>query len=167
MDEERRSLIYARDVLDFVTVSTEYCTMMDTLHTYSQEKFVQYALKLLPLLYLKAQLLPDLELDDREGIEKYVSEEEWNRVNFQVKKIMDNLDNYTESAGRFEANETSSISENFADIYQDLRDFVYLYSTGVDEIMYDGLGEVKLTFKEILGATCCEFITNFASLLLS
>ena len=151
MEEERRNLIYARDVLDFVTVSTEYCTLMDSLHTYTQEKFIQYTLKLLPLIYMKAQLLPDIELDDREGIEKYVSEEEWNKVNLQIHKIMDNLDQYTESAGRIDSNESSSVSENFADIYQDLRDFVYLYSTGVDEIMYDGVGEVNYSFKEYWG----------------
>ncbi len=151
MDEEKRNLLYARDVLDFVAVGTEYTTMMDNLHEYSQKKFIKYNLKLLPLLYMKAHLLPPFEVEEPETIEKFVSEEEWSRVKLQVEKLMDELDTYKENVGRFEANETNSLSENFADIYQDIKDFTSLYNSTVDELMHDGIAEASRTFKEYWG----------------
>ncbi len=151
MDEEKRNLLYARDVLDFLAVATEYTTMMDNLHEYSQKKFIKYNLKLLPLLYMKAHLLPPFEIEEPETIEKFVSEEEWNRVKLRVEQLMDELDTYKENIGRFEANETNSLSENFADIYQDLKDFTSLYNSTVDELMHDAIAEAGRTFKEYWG----------------
>jgi hypothetical protein len=151
MEEERLSVLYSKDVVDFVTVSTEYITMLDALHEYSQESFIKYNLKLLPLLYMKAHLLPELEVDEPETLEKFVSEEEWNRVKLQTQQLMGVLDEYKENIGRFEENEVNALSENFADIYQDIKDFVSLYSTSVDELMNDAVAEVVRTFKEYWG----------------
>ena len=151
MEEEKLSVIYSKDVLDFVTVATEYITMMDSLHEYSQESFIKYNLKLLPLLYMKAHLLPELEVTEPETIEKFVSEEEWSRVKLQTKQLMGELDEYKENVGRFEENEVNALSENFADIFQDIKDFSSLYSTAVDELMKDAVAEVVRTFKEYWG----------------
>jgi hypothetical protein len=151
MEEDKLSVLYSKDVLDFVTVATEYITMMDSLHEYSQESFIKYNLKLLPLLYMKAHLLPEIEVYEPETIEKFVSEEEWSRVKLQTQQLMGELDNYKENLGRFEENEVNSLSENFADIYQDIKDFSRLYSTSVDEFMQDAVGEAVRTFKEYWG----------------
>ncbi len=151
MEEDKRNLLYSRDVLDFVTVATEYVTLMDSLHEYSQKKFIQYTLRLLPLMYMKAQLLPEFEISEPETLEKFVSEEEWSRVKLQLEQKLDKLDTYKENIGRFEANEENSLSENFADIFQDIKDFTSLYSTAVDELMKDAVAEVKRTFKEYWG----------------
>lgn len=151
MEEEKRNLLYSRDVLDFVTVATEYVTLMDSLFEYSQKKFIGYTLKLLPLLYMKAQVLPDFEIEEPETLEKFVSEEEWNKVKLQLEQKMGELDTYKESMGRFEPNEENSLSENFADIYQDIKDFTSLYSTSVDELMHDAVAEAKRTFRDYWG----------------
>ncbi|MFO7863390.1 MAG: DUF5063 domain-containing protein [Salinivirgaceae bacterium] len=151
MEEDKRNQLYGKDVLDFVTVATEYTTMLDSLHEYSQHGFIKYTLKLLPLLYMKAHLLPDFKIDEPETIEKFVSEEEWNRVKLQLEQLMGELDTYKENIGRFEENEINSLSENFADIYQDIKDFNNLYATAVDEFMRDAVAEVKRTFNEYWG----------------
>ncbi|MDA3867483.1 MAG: DUF5063 domain-containing protein [Salinivirgaceae bacterium] len=151
MEEDKRNQLYGKDVLDFVTVATEYTTMLDSLHEYSQYGFIKYTLKLLPLLYMKAHLLPDFEIEEPETIEKFVSEEEWSRVKLQLEQLIGELDNYKENIGRFEENEINSLSENFADIYQDIKDFNNLYATSVDEFMRDAVAEVKRTFKEYWG----------------
>jgi hypothetical protein len=151
MEEDKRNQLYGKDVLDFVTVATEYTTMLDSLHEYSQYGFIKYTLKLLPLLYMKAHLLPDFEIEEPETIEKFVSEEEWSRVKLQLEQLIGELDKYKENIGRFEENEINSLSENFADIYQDIKDFNNLYATSVDEFMRDAVAEVKRTFKEYWG----------------
>jgi len=151
MEENTVPQIYSKEVLEFVAVATEFTIVTDELYNYSQKQFIQYAAKLLPLLYIKAQLLPDATAEDPEGIEKFVSEEEWTKIKLQVEQLMGDLDEYKENIGRFEANETNSISENFADIYQDIKDFTSLYNTAVDELMNDAVAEVKRTFSEYWG----------------
>lgn len=151
MEENTVPQIYSKEVLEFVAVATEFTIVTDELYNYSQKQFIQYAAKLLPLLYIKAQLLPDATAEDPESVEKFVSEEEWTKIKLQVEQLMGDLDEYKENIGRFEANETNSISENFADIYQDIKDFTSLYNTAVDELMNDAIAEVKRTFSEYWG----------------
>lgn len=151
MEDNTTPQIYSKEVLDFVAVATEFTIVTDELFNYTQRQFIQYSLKLLPLIYMKAQLLPDVNIDDPDGIEKFVTEEEWNKIKLQVAQLLGELDDYKENIGRFEANETNSISENFADIYQDIKDFTSLYNTAVDELMNDAVAEVKRNFIDYWG----------------
>ena len=59
--EKEENPIYERNTLEFVTVALEYCTFVETAGNTGLFDFVDKATKLLPLLYLKASLLPDLE----------------------------------------------------------------------------------------------------------
>ena len=45
-----------------------------------------------------------------------------------------------------------TISEDLADIYQDLRDFTSIYSQGMEELMNDAAWELKERFNEHWGA---------------
>ena len=45
----------------------------------------------------------------------------------------------------------SSISENIADIYQDLKDFILSYRIGTLEVMNDALGECRNNFEQYWG----------------
>ena len=46
---------------------------------------------------------------------------------------------------------TSSISENLADIYQDLKDFIMLYRTGDELVMQEALWECQENFRTYWG----------------
>ena len=45
----------------------------------------------------------------------------------------------------------SSISENMADIYQDIKDFLLLYQTGTNEVMNDAVWECRMNFENFWG----------------
>jgi hypothetical protein len=45
----------------------------------------------------------------------------------------------------------TSISENMADIYQDLKDFLLLYQTGTVEVMNDAVWECRMNFENFWG----------------
>ena len=54
--------IYAHDTLEFVTVAAEYCALLERTTDNGQQttdELVGTLLKLLPLLYMKVQLLPE------------------------------------------------------------------------------------------------------------
>ena len=46
---------------------------------------------------------------------------------------------------------SASLAENFADIYQDLKNFIMLYSIGTNDIMNDALWECKMNFEQYWG----------------
>ena len=45
----------------------------------------------------------------------------------------------------------STISENMADIYQDIKDFLLLYQTGTAEVMNDAVWECRMNFENFWG----------------
>ena len=62
--EKEENPIYERNTLEFVTVALEYCTFVETAGNTGLFDFVDKATKLLPLLYLKASLLPEVESEE-------------------------------------------------------------------------------------------------------
>ena len=53
MDER----IYSKNIIEFVTVSAEYCAFIERVPELEKEEFLDKIIKILPLLYLKATLL--------------------------------------------------------------------------------------------------------------
>ena len=73
--EKENNPIYERNTLEFVTVALEFCTFVETAGEKGLFDFVDKAVKLLPLLYLKATLLPDVEPDEDDEPELTVTED--------------------------------------------------------------------------------------------
>ena len=71
---ENKNPIYAPVTLEFVTVALEYCSFLEKANEGSLFAFVDKATKLLPLLYLKAALLPPIEPDEEAELETTVTE---------------------------------------------------------------------------------------------
>ena len=71
--EKEENPIYERNTLEFVTVALEYCTFVETAGNTGLFDFVDKATKLLPLLYLKASLLPEVESEEETELELSVS----------------------------------------------------------------------------------------------
>lgn len=115
--------------------------------------FVDTLMKLLPLLYLKAALLPKYEvLDDEYYVEDYVTEDNYNIVRANISIIMgekdDYLDVFMEDMKYSETPILATVSENLADIYQELKNFVMAYKNASDEEqMMNALAEVKDSFQ--------------------
>ena len=63
----------------------------------------------------------------------------------------DYLEVFDEKMNESEGPVVSSISENFADIYQDIKDFLLLYQTGTNEVMNDAIWECRLNFETFWG----------------
>ena len=60
MDER----IYSKNIIEFVTVSAEYCAFIERTPELEKEEFVDKIIKILPLLYLKATLLSPEEPEE-------------------------------------------------------------------------------------------------------
>ncbi len=152
MERDFEELVYSENVIGFTRLATEYCNLLDGVVLLSQKEFVDKAHRLLPLIYLKAIILPDTEPEMPEMIDKEVTQEEWDAVYQTLLKKLGNIDEYTEVFDSLnDEKQINSLSEGFADIYQDLKDYVSLYNMGTPEIMNDAIWDCKNNFKEYWG----------------
>lgn len=152
MDNNIEDIVYSENVLGFTTLATEYCNLLDGMVLVSQKEFIDKAHRLLPLLYLKAIILPDTEPEMPEMIDKEVTQEEWEAVNQTLQKKLKGVDAYREVLDALnDDQQMNSLSEGFTDIYQDLKDYLSLYSMGTPEIMNDAIWECKNNFKQYWG----------------
>lgn len=156
-------VLYAKDTLEFVTVATEFCVTLEQCMGREQEEFVQRMLKLLPLIYLKVQLLPQLDEVDYFMPDEQVTEEDYEYVRQCVAAIMGDDDMYEDSTYDMEMQQTEqlcwkTVSEGLADLYQPLRNFVTAYRLEVEDCMATTLSYVQETFRCSWGVTLVDVL---------
>jgi hypothetical protein len=153
--ENKADLVYSGHVVEFVAVANEYCKYMEHAGEIKGEELLKIMQRLLPLLYLKASLLPDFNPYFEDGNEKFVTEFDWQRINGMLRKNFGSADDYLEvfdeRSNEADGPVISSISENMADIYQDMKNFLLLYQTGTNEVMNDAIWECRLNFENYWG----------------
>ncbi|MCD6354673.1 MAG: DUF5063 domain-containing protein [Prolixibacteraceae bacterium] len=150
-----QQIIYSKNVVEFVTVANEFCNSIEQVNNQTIRENILKLQKILPLLYLKAALLPEVEkvLDDE--LEKYVSELDYNVLHQKWLQQLGENDSFYEvfdpSIQFGQETVTASISESILDIYQDLKDFLTAYSIGNEEVMNDALFECIFHFEDSWG----------------
>jgi uncharacterized protein DUF5063 len=153
MDQVNNELA-SRNVLEFVTIANEYCALVENIFDTEKGVFVDKSVKILPFMYLKGMLLPDLEMISEDLVPKFVTEEEWETINNDVANLLGDDNVYKEVFDPLvdlEEPREMTLSENFADLYQDIKDFLSLYHQGSLEDMNDAIFECKQTFKQYWG----------------
>ena len=141
---ETGKIIYDKNVLSFVAVSVEFCHTLESDEELSREAWVAKMLRILPLLYVKGLMLPnELEMINEEFPPLFVREEDYARVATNVAKIMREediyLDVFVEEMKYSDRPISAFVSENIADIYQDIRNFVSIYQFELTNQMQDAL----------------------------
>lgn len=153
--EGKDSIIMNRDVVEFVTVSVEFCAFLEKFEKITRREMAGYMLKVLPLIYIKATLLPKIDAIGMGEVESFVKEDDYEAVRSYVSINFADLDTYLDVfVEDFKYSETpvmKTISEDIADIYQDVRDFVSNYRSGVEDIVVDALAQVKENFEMFWG----------------
>ena len=147
--------VYSRNVVEFVAVANEFCKYAEHAGELKGDEMLRIMQRILPLMYLKASLLPKLDPFFEDGNEKFVTEADWNEINDVLKEKFgtanDYLEVFDEKINDTEGPVLSSISENMADIYQDMKDFLLLYQTGTGEVMNDAIWECRMNFENFWG----------------
>ena len=113
---------------------------------------IDKCLKLLPLLYLKAQFLPATEFLSEDNPERFVTEESYEYIRNIIASTIGPKDSYLEvflDDMQYSDNPIICfISEELTDIYQDIKDFISVYSMGFDSTMNDALAMLEENFKD-------------------
>ena len=150
-NDSENNFIYSQGVTEFITISAEFCLFVEKALTIPPAEFLDKTRKILSLLYLKGSLFPKTDYQANDEIETFVTEEDWYFVHDSIQKQLGPFDDYkdiqiSEATGNPEII-TSSISEDIADIYQDIRNFVSVYQFGLTEQMNDALYQCRENFR--------------------
>ena len=147
--------IFDKNVIEFVTVAAEFCAFLERVEGMKRKAFVDTTLKILPLLYLKASMLPKCETIGDEAPETYVTEEMYEVLHINLSDILAEKDDYLEvflpEMAYSDQPIKKNISEDLADIYQDIRDFIFVFQLGLNETMNDSLAICQENFGMLWG----------------
>lgn len=153
--EKESQTIFDKNVIEFVTVAAEFCAFLEHAERMKRSTFVDTSLKILPLLYLKASMLPKCETIGDEALETYVTEEIYEILRINLSGLMadkdDYLDVFVQDMVYSDQPIKKSISEDLADIYQDIKDFIFVFQLGLNETMNDSLAICQENFGTLWG----------------
>ena len=90
--EHQEELIRSGKVLDFLTIANEYCLIVEESANYPRDTLLGYLQRILPLLYLKGSLLPEVSPPDDDLYERFVTEEQWENCFNDLRKQLDKDD---------------------------------------------------------------------------
>jgi hypothetical protein len=153
--EENVNPVYSQQAIEFIAVANEFCKFVEGAGEISLSNFVEIAHKILPLLYLKGTMLPEISESFDEFNEKFVTEDDYTFIQQMLLEKFGPYNDFDEIYDplRQENDEPVQLSmaEHFADIYQDIKDFIMQYRDGTNEIMSNALWECKQAFEQYWG----------------
>lgn len=149
--KKESQVIFDRNVVEFVTVAAEFCKFMEQAEGAKRSSFIDTSLKILPLLYLKTSMLPECKTIGDEAPETFVTEETYEILRMNLSAILaekdDYLDVFVSDMKYSDQPITKFISEDLADIYQDIKDFIFVFQLGLNETMNDSLAICQENFR--------------------
>ena len=150
-------VIFERNAVEFVTVAAEYCAFIERSEGQKRTEFVDTLLKILPLLYIKASMIPECEVMSEDGLESFVTEDDYEVIRLNLQELLadrdDYLDVFVEDMKYSDTPIHKSIAEDLSDIYQVVKDFVCQFRSGLNETMHDALAQCREHFINYWGQT--------------
>jgi hypothetical protein len=147
---------YTKGTIELLTVATEICRFLQQIADRSCRKddFIDKAVKLLPLLYLKTTLVT-APASQSDALSRFTSEVDYERVRQSVAELLGNEDSYLtafhQDMSLSDTPVATFISEDLADLYQSLNDFICRCQTGDEAMMNDALAVFIEDFREYWG----------------
>ena len=163
------NIIYSASAIELVTVGVEFCAFIEKDDLVDRDEWIKKMLHILPLLYIKTSQLPEMMQANEILPETFVKEEDYTRVSSQIASIIGEedvyLDVFVEDMKYSDRPISSFISEDIADIYQDIRNLISVYQYKLDEQMSDALYVCQQHFRIYWGQKLTNVIRPLHSIL--
>lgn len=136
-------IVFSKYTEDFVRVALEYCVLVEKTKANEKQVFIDNIVKVLPLLYLKISVIPPIDENYDSDLPNKVDEEMYALVENNISELLgeDNLylETFHPDIKLSDSPVAVKISEDLADIYQDLGNFIGIFKNGQKETMNDSL----------------------------
>lgn len=150
-----KNFIYEEPTIAFVTAAAQACLLIEKSNEHERGEWREQMLRLLPVLYLRARLLNQEEEMVDEEPQRFVTEEDYNFALVGIRELMGSddayLDVFIDQGVYTDEVQTAYISEQLADIYQELKDLAAGFQTGNETVMHDAVVVCREAFKEHWG----------------
>ncbi|MEX0980522.1 MAG: DUF5063 domain-containing protein [Bacteroidales bacterium] len=147
--------VYAPEVVEFVKSANAYCEWLEEAGQSGSMAFILSSLQMLSRVYYNFVVIGEMEPVMESNNEKFVTEQDWSLIYQDVMSLLGKHNEYLRIADddEFDRSDlvTHKISEDLADIYQDLKNFTLQYRQGIEEIMNDAVWEVMDNFENYWG----------------
>ncbi|MDH8702163.1 hypothetical protein M2138_001523 [Dysgonomonadaceae bacterium PH5-43] len=151
----KEEIIYSNYTIDFARVALEFCVFVEKVKESDKQTFVDNMTKVLPLLYLKVSIIPNITNNYESELNSKVDEVLYQQVLDNVGELLGEDDLYLETfhpdIKLSDSPVAVKISEDLADIYQDLGNFIAIFKNGHKETMNDSLILCIENFKKFWG----------------
>ena len=151
-----KQTVFDKNTVEFVTVAAEYCSFLEQVVDEEPSRVTDVLSKLLPLIYLKGAMLSEAE---PEGLylEEAVTEPDYDAIRGLLQEKFGENDDYlevfVEDMKYSDTPVRRCISEDLADIYQALKNFVHSYQSGLSEVMEEATAVCAEGFRTYWGQT--------------
>jgi len=139
----------------FIKLCRRYFEYLEKLPDRNISDFWTAQLRMLPEIYSGVSYLPQINARYSSDIDKFVTENEYNRIFINLVAYIGALDKFADFSDLSHPGAVkvinASLSEMLTDIYQELKDFVMLYETGTLENMNDAIVDCLDTFGQYWG----------------
>lgn len=150
-----KKFVYDESTIAFVTAAAQACLLIEKSSEHEHGEWREQMLRLLPVLYLRARLLDQEEEMADEEPQRFVTEEDYNYALVGIRELMGSddayLDVFVDQGVYTDEVQTAYISEQLADIYQELKDLAAGFQTGNETVMHDAVVVCREAFKEHWG----------------
>ncbi len=156
--------------LAFIALANEYCHAVENVFEYGERSaFIAEMLKLLPRLYISAS---DIKIDDENEtggyIDSFLDENDYDAARANMSRIIGEDDTYLEvfidDMKYSDTPISTNISENLADIYQPLYNFVATVKDATNETILEAIAAIKADFDTYWGQTLCNVLRALHSI---
>lgn len=160
MNNSSEKVIYQHDVIEFAQVAVQFCALLEQNDSMRRNELIDKLLKVMPLMYMKALLLPRVESDGSFLPDEQVTEQDYEYVRYGMANLLGNDDEYLDVVydDMMQTDDTGwkRVSEHLADIYQPVRNFLATYQAGVEDCMHDALWSLTDSFELYWGESLVD-----------
>jgi hypothetical protein len=174
MQEEGNSVhkyVYSSEMLEFVKAANAFCAYLEQLKGTEGRAFITDSVGHLSRVYATFIKTGTTEPVFESSPEPTVTEQEWSALFQRIATILGPHNHILRIAAEqeFDRSEVVShtVSEDLADLYQELRDFTSIYSRGMEELMNDAAWELKERFAEHWGTKLLQALKALHELYVS
>jgi hypothetical protein len=149
------SFVYSEEVLALVKSANDLATFLEEFSEADGAGFISESLVLLSAVYAAMIRVGECDTSADAPPEPSVSEQDWAALFQKIARLLGAHNEIIRPAEESEYDRsellTHTISEDLADVYQELRDFTSIYSRGLEELMNDATWELRERFYEHWG----------------
>ena len=168
MNLDNSEIIKSKQVIELLTVANEYCYLIENIEKYNTEDLLPLIQRLATLLYLKGNVLPEVELEDDSAKESFFTEEEWTIMDLKLKEKFSKYNTlwFPQTTLTIENATERTLSENLTDTYQDLKDFLLLFQKNIYASQVCAVTTCKELYELRWGAELLQIITHIHFLII-